>query len=160
MQYSDHLENFVEAQDSVWPNVVAQLQAGRKRSHWMWFVFPQLSGLGTSEIAKRFAISSLNEAEAYMDHAVLGERLRRCTALVLEAGPLHVDQIFGYPDDLKFRSCMTLFSIAAPHEKSFREVLDRHFAGVGDPATLRLLEFRYHVDRRQIGLPAIATGPW
>ena len=140
MQYSDHLESFVEAQNNVWPNVMAELKAGRKRSHWMWFVFPQLSGLGNSEIAKRYAIASLDEAEAYMDHAVLGERLRRCTALVLESRPLHVDQIFGYPDDLKFRSCMTLFNAAALHEEVFQEALNRYFAGVGDPATLRLLE--------------------
>ena len=104
------LQRFVDAQDPAFEQVCAELHAGRKRSHWMWFIFPQLKGLGHSETARKFAISSRQEAEAYLQHPILGPRLRRCTQLVTEVEGRSIEQIFGYPDDLKFHSSMTLFA--------------------------------------------------
>src|SRR5690348_7260284 len=103
------LAEFVAAQDVVYDRVVRELTAGQKRSHWMWFIFPQLAGLGSSHMARKFAIQSLEEARAYSQHAVLGSRLKECTRLMLDASGNDVSSILGYPDDLKFRSCMTLF---------------------------------------------------
>ena len=114
-----NLQRFVEAQDPVFEQVRAELQAGQKQSHWMWFIFPQLRGLGRSATATRFAISSLAEAQAYGQHQILGPRLRECTRLVNGAERRSAREIFGYPDDLKFHSSMTLFAAAAPDEKSF-----------------------------------------
>jgi uncharacterized protein (DUF1810 family) len=133
------LARFVQAQAPVYQDVVAELCAGRKRSHWMWFVFPQLAGLGTSAMARRYAIGSLDEARAYLAHPVLGPRLRECSALVLAAPEADAHRIFGSPDDLKFRSCMTLFAQAAPQQPVFRECLDRFFGAAGDPRTIDLL---------------------
>jgi uncharacterized protein (DUF1810 family) len=130
------LERFVQAQAPVYPQVVDELRAGRKRSHWMWFVFPQLAGLGHSAMAQRYAIASLEEARAYLAHPVLGARLRECSALVLAAPPRDIHRIFGSPDDLKFHSCMTLFQRAAPREAVFGECLARFFAGRPDASTL------------------------
>src|SRR6185312_4754216 len=111
----------------IYAAVSAELRAGRKQSHWMWFVFPQIAGLGASEMARRYAISSLDEARAYLAHTVLGQRLRECTALVLEVKEKSADDIFGYPDNLKFHSCMTLFCHAAPEdtETVFHDALER-----------------------------------
>lgn len=133
------LQRFVEAQDPVYPQVLAELRAARKASHWMWFVFPQLAGLGGSPMARRYAISTLEEAKAYLDHPVLGPRLRECSELVLRAAQADVHRIFGSPDDLKFRSCMTLFQRAAPQEPVFGACLDRYFGGQPDARTLALL---------------------
>lgn len=116
-----------------------ELGRGRKQSHWMWFVFPQIAGLGRSVMADYYALASLNEARAYLAHPVLGPRLKQCTQLVLEVQGRSANKIFGSPDDLKFRSSMTLFAAAAPDEPLFRAALDRYFDGAGDPLTLEKL---------------------
>jgi uncharacterized protein (DUF1810 family) len=134
------LERYVRAQEPVFVRVCAELAAGRKQSHWMWFVFPQLGGLGSSSMAQRYAIGSLAEARAYLAHPLLGERLRTCTQLVNRIEDRSAQAIFGYPDDLKFRSCMTLFALAAADgNKLFSEALAKYFAGEGDPHTHELL---------------------
>ena len=133
------LARFVHAQDPVIDQVRRELAAARKTSHWMWFVFPQLAGLGHSPMARRYAIASLAEAEAYLAHPVLGPRLAECAALVSQARDRTAHAIFGSPDDLKFRSCMTLFAAARPGPSGFQSALDAHFGGVPDPATTALL---------------------
>jgi uncharacterized protein (DUF1810 family) len=133
------LQRFVEAQAGVYEQVVEELRAGRKRSHWMWFIFPQIAGLGASEMARRFAISGREEAAAYLRHEVLGVRLRDCAELVNAVAGKTVEQIFGYPDDLKFRSSMTLFATVAGGERVFKEALERYFGGEPDSATLARL---------------------
>ena len=139
------LERFIEAQEPVFARVCAELAAGRKQSHWMWFIFPQLAGLGSSATATHYAISSLEEARAYLAHPVLGARLRECTCLVNDIEGRTIEGIFGYPDYLKFRSCMTLFANAAESARTadgadpFRAALRRYFAGEEDPLTRRLL---------------------
>lgn len=130
------LERFVKAQNPVYPQVCQELRAGRKRSHWMWFIFPQINGLGTSATARKFAISSRGEAEDYLEHPVLGPRLAECTRLVCSIEGRSIQEIFGHPDDLKFRSSMTLFAEVAPNGHAFREALEKFFGGVPDPATL------------------------
>jgi uncharacterized protein (DUF1810 family) len=138
-----NLERFVEAQAGVYEQVCAELRAGRKRSHWMWFVFPQIRGLGSSEMAARYAISGREEARAYLDHPVLGPRLRECAGIVVELEGRTVEEIFGYPDDLKFHSSMTLFSeAAAPFvevEGVFENALKKYFGGKTDRRTLELM---------------------
>jgi uncharacterized protein (DUF1810 family) len=141
------LERFVEAQAGVYEQVCAELRAGQKRSHWMWFVFPQIRGLGSSEMAVRYAISGREEARAYLEHAVLGPRLQECVGIVVEVQGKTVEEIFGYPDDLKFHSSLTLFAEAAalfaavegPWERVFREALRKYFGGKKDQATLERL---------------------
>jgi uncharacterized protein (DUF1810 family) len=137
------LTRFLDAQQRIYPQVRTELGAGRKASHWMWFIFPQLAGLGSSATAHHYAIASLEEARAYLAHPVLGARLRECTRLVLQVQGRTPAEIFGYPDDLKFRSSMTLFARAAdaarPEEQVFAQALGRYFAGEPDPLTLRLL---------------------
>ena len=135
-----NLERFVTAQAHVLEQAIAELREGRKRTHWMWFIFPQIAGLGHSDIAQRFAISGKDEALAYLDHATLGLRLRQATELVNQVSGRAIDQIFGYPDDLKFRSSMTLFHSVAPGEEVFRQALSRYFEGKPDAATIALLE--------------------
>ena len=132
-------QRFVSAQNTVWTQVRAELAAGAKRSHWMWFVFPQLRGLGRSATARHFGLASLEDARAYWRHALLGPRLKDCTDLVLAVRGRSALQIFGPPDDLKFRSCMTLFEAAAPDEPVFARALETYFAGGRDAATLALL---------------------
>ena len=129
------LGRFEAAQAPLIERVLGELRAGAKRSHWMWFVFPQLVGLGHSPMAQRYAISSLDEARVYMAHAVLGPRLIECTRLVNAVEGRSVRDIFGSPDDMKFRSSMTLFAKATPDETVFREALDRYFGGDEDPKT-------------------------
>ena len=119
-------------------DVRAELARGRKRSHWMWFVFPQLKGLGVSSTAQHYGIASLEEARAYLAHPVLGPRLRECCELMLAVPQRSAHEILGSPDDLKFRSCLTLFSLAAPHEPLFRLCLERFYSGGPDPRTLAL----------------------
>lgn len=134
------LQRFVDAQDPVMSEVRGELRAGRKRSHWMWFVFPQLAGLGRSAMAQYYAIASLDEARAYLAHPVLGARLRECSALVLAVQGRSIGEIFGAPDDLKFWSCMTLFAAADPSEPVFRDCLQRYFGGRSDRGTLSRIE--------------------
>jgi uncharacterized protein (DUF1810 family) len=129
------LQRFVSAQAAVIDRVRAELGAGRKQSHWMWFVFPQIAGLGRSATAIHYAITSLDEARAYFEHPVLGARLRDCTQLVLAVEAKGVHAIFGSPDDLKFHSSMTLFAKAAPDERLFADALEKYFAGRPDTAT-------------------------
>jgi uncharacterized protein (DUF1810 family) len=133
------LQRFLDAQEPVLADVRAELRRGQKDSHWMWFVFPQLRGLGASATARRYAIASREEALAYLAHPLLGARLRECTQLALAHAGLGASELFGYPDDLKFRSCMTLFAAVAPGEQIFAEALQRFFAGAPDDATLARL---------------------
>ena len=133
------LDRFVQAQDPVLAHVRRELAEGRKRSHWMWFVFPQLRGLGHSATAQRYGIGSLDEAQAYLAHPVLGPRLVECTGLVNKVEGRSVHQIFGSPDDLKFHSSMTLFASADPAALAFREALGKHFGGALDALTVEKL---------------------
>jgi uncharacterized protein (DUF1810 family) len=134
-----NLSHFITAQDPLMQDVLAQLRTGQKASHWMWFVFPQIRGLGSSATARRYAIASREEAVAYLGHAVLGARLRACTQLALNIQGRSAEQVFGYPDDLKFRSCMTLFAEVGREEPLFRQALQKYFAGEPDSRTLDIL---------------------
>jgi uncharacterized protein (DUF1810 family) len=134
------LARFVAAQDDgVYEQALSELRRGRKSGHWMWFVFPQLAGLGRSPTARHYAISGLDEARRYLAHPVLGPRLREC-AVVVAGLPAGAEAILGGIDAVKLRSSMTLFLRAAPDEAVFQQVLDRHYAGSADPATDRLLD--------------------
>jgi uncharacterized protein (DUF1810 family) len=133
-----NLNRFVEAQASVIDTVLLELKRGKKQSHWMWFVFPQIAGLGFSSMTQRYAISSLDEARDYLGHPVLGDRLRKCVELVLQVENRSAHQIFGSPDDMKFRSSLTLFS-EATGEEVFLRALDEYFDGVPDSATLEIM---------------------
>ena len=132
------LDRFLRAQDPVFRDVLAELARGRKQSHWMWFVFPQVAGLGFSAMSQRYAIGSRTEAEAYLAHPVLGPRLIECTRLVLAVDGRTINAILGAPDDAKFRSSMTLFG-AVSDEAVFNEALARYFGGQPDGATLEIL---------------------
>ena len=132
------LQRFVDAQDGVYRRVVAELSAGRKQSHWMWFIFPQIAGLGFSAMAQRYAISSTEEAAAYLAHGILGQRLVECTGLVLGVKDKTIRAILGSPDDLKFRSSMTLFS-AVSDDPVFDAAIAKYYAGAKDQATLGIL---------------------
>lgn len=134
-----HLQRFVDAQNPVYEQVCTELRSGRKRTHWIWFIFPQLRGLGHSEMAAVFGISSRGEAEAYWKHLVLGPRLAECTRLVNLVEGRSVKQIFGYPDDLKFRSSMSLFAKIAPEGQVFRDALEKYFGGEMDQLTVQML---------------------
>ncbi|MBM3562839.1 MAG: DUF1810 domain-containing protein [Alphaproteobacteria bacterium] len=133
------LSRFVAAQEPIYPQAAAELADGRKRSHWMWFVFPQIEGLGASAMAQRYAFGSLAEARAYLDHPLLGARLKQCVALANQVQGRSAHEIFGSPDDLKFHSSMTLFAAAAPQEPLFAEALRKYFDGRRDPLTLAKL---------------------
>lgn len=136
------LSRFVEAQAGSYADALAELRAGAKRTHWMWFVFPQVEGLGTSPMAQRYALAGPDEARAYLAHPVLGPRLQDCTRAVLAVEGRTLHEIFGSPDDLKFRSSMTLFEIAAGPGSVFSEALDRYCGGERDAATLGRLKSR------------------
>ncbi|MBX9405898.1 DUF1810 domain-containing protein [Pseudomonas baetica] len=142
-----NLQRFVQAQDPVFDRVQRELDEGRKRSHWMWFVFPQFAGLGGSEMSRRFAIDTAEEARAYLEHPMLGARLRTCTQLVLNVRQRSIADIFGHPDDLKFHSSMTLFAQFAVEDSLFNQALERYFHGILDDWTLQLL------DSKQAQLP-------
>ncbi len=131
-----NLQRFVDAQASVYPRVVAELRDGRKQSHWMWFIFPQIAGLGHSAMAQRYAIGSREEAIAYLDHPLLGSRLRECTLLVNGWPGRPIAQIMGHPDHLKFHSSMTLFAQVTVENREFADALKTFFAGQLDQATL------------------------
>lgn len=136
------LARFVSAQAHAYATALEEIRAGRKRSHWIWFVFPQLGGLGTSPTSLRYGLSGLAEARAYLAHPVLGERLREATAAMLAHAPRTADAVLGELDALKFRSCLTLFALADPSEEPFIAALDRFFDGGRDERTLALLEAR------------------
>jgi uncharacterized protein (DUF1810 family) len=132
-------DRFVNAQEPVFDTVLLELLSGLKRSHWMWFVFPQLRGLGRSPTARHYGIDTLAEARAYLDHPVVGPRLRQCVEAVLAVSGRSLHEIFGSPDDLKFRSSMTLFALASGGEPLFFQALHRYCGDVRDPVTLELL---------------------
>ena len=134
------LQRFVDAQAQTYDQALAELRDGEKRTHWMWFVFPQIAGLGYSPTARTYAITSLAEARAYLAHPVLGPRLRECATVLADTRGLTAEQILGGIDAVKLRSSMTLFLRADPDEAVFQRVLDAYFGGVPDPATDRLLE--------------------
>lgn len=133
------LQRFVNAQDPVYDTVIAELRAGRKRTHWIWFIFPQLRGLGRSPTAQHYGIASREEAVVYLAHHVLGPRLRECTRLVLAIEGRSIGEAFGAPDDLKLRSSMTLFARCTDDNADFLAVLDKFYGGEQDPATVSRL---------------------
>lgn len=134
-----NLERFLIAQDRVFKQVLSELKAGTKMSHWMWFVFPQIRGLGRSPISIEYAISSRDEALAYLQHPVLGSRLKECTRLVLQVEGRSATDIFDTPDDMKFRSSLTLFAQVSPDDDIFQRALQKYFKGVADPLTIQRL---------------------
>jgi uncharacterized protein (DUF1810 family) len=134
-----NLERFVAAQTAVYSWVCRELRGGKKQSHWMWFIFPQLKGLGRSRLATEYGIASRQEAEAYLRHPILGDRLRECTRLVTAIEDRTIEDIFGHPDDLKFHSSMTLFAHAAQENAVFNDALRKYYSGAHDAATLKLL---------------------
>ena len=144
MRDSFDLRRFVDAQAAVYPQVVAELSHGRKQTHWMWFIFPQIAGLGFSAMAQRFAIGSHAEAVAYLEHDLLGPRLVECTRLVMAASEKPITDILGSPDDMKFRSCMTLFD-AVSKQKIFAEAIAAFYPDGKDRATLAILETNQHL---------------
>ncbi|HEX6991897.1 MAG TPA: DUF1810 domain-containing protein [Gemmatimonadales bacterium] len=132
------LDRFLTAQKPVYDQVLTELSDGRKRTHWMWFIFPQIAGLGTSETSRRFAIRNLDEARAYLAHPILGARLRQCAALLLQLRDRSAHEIFGSPDDLKLHSSATLFAQVSPSGSVFRQLLDQFFGSEEDTRTLAL----------------------
>jgi uncharacterized protein (DUF1810 family) len=139
MQDPFNLSRFLQAQQPVMNRVMDELKAGHKTSHWMWFVFPQLKGLGRSDMAQRFGLSGAAEARAYLAHQVLGARLQACVVEVLEHRHMSAAQIFGSPDDLKFRSCLTLFASVQTQSPVYRQALEQFYAGIADSKTVQLL---------------------
>lgn len=136
-----NLERFITAQAPVYAQALAELRAGQKQTHWMWFVFPQMMGLGQSSASRAYGIQSLNEARSYLAHPVLGTRLRECCQAVMNVRGKSAHDIFGTPDDLKFRSSLTMFTEAAPQELMFFNLLEKYFDGEPDEATLELLTY-------------------
>ena len=134
-----HLARFVSAQEGVFDTALAELRRAQKRSHWMWFIFPQVAGLGNSLTSKKYAITGLDEARSYLSHPLLGPRLLDCCRAILSVQGKSASEIMGYPDDLKLRSSMTLFSLAGNSTPEFQEVIDRYFSGQLDRRTLELL---------------------
>lgn len=134
------LNRFVSAQEGLFETALAELRRGEKRSHWMWFIFPQIAGLGLSSTSRKYAIRSLDEARAYLAHPVLGQRLLDCCQAILSVHGRSADEIMGCPDDLKLRSSMTLFALAGDSHSEFRQVIDRYFDGQLDRRTLELLD--------------------
>ena len=133
------LQRFLEAQDGIYEQALGEIRRGRKTSHWMWFVFPQIDGLGSSSTARLYAIKSIQEANAYLNHPVLGPRLVGCAEALLQCRGKSAAEIFGYPDDLKLRSSMSLFASVSSPDAVFARVLDQYFGGEPDPRTLELL---------------------
>ena len=138
-QDPDELSRFLQAQKGVYERALAEIESGKKRSHWMWFIFPQLDGLGSSAMARRYAIKSAAEAKAYLAHPQLGPRLAECVEVLLALEGRSAHQIFGFTDDLKLKSCATLFAAVMPAGSVFHRLLDKYFGGKSDAATLRLL---------------------
>lgn len=133
------LQRFVDAQHPIYGQVRDELQAGQKESHWMWFIFPQIKGLGSSMTAQKYAVTGIDEAKAYLDHALLGFRLRECTQFVNAVNGRTIEEIFGYPDHMKFHSSMTLFGHVHPGDEVFAAVLTKYFRGESDRKTLELV---------------------
>jgi len=133
------LDRFVRAQEADYEMALSEIRSGRKRSHWMWYVFPQFQGLGSSSASKRYSIKSLAETEAYLRHPVLGPRLVECAEAVLHLEDLSAVEIFGSPDDMKLRSCATLFACVSPQRLVFQRIIDKYFSGERDDTTLRLI---------------------
>jgi uncharacterized protein (DUF1810 family) len=133
------LSRFVEAQTAVYEQALAEIRSGRKRSHWMWFIFPQAAGLGSSPASQHFGIRSRAEAEAYLAHPVLGPRLIECAGAVLALHGVSASDVFGYPDDMKLRSCATLFAQVSQPASVFQKLLDKYFESAADPRTLELI---------------------
>jgi uncharacterized protein (DUF1810 family) len=140
-----HLDRFTAAQESIYDQVLTELRNGHKRSHWMWYIFPQLDGLGHSSTAKRYAIESVEEARRYLEHPVLGARLRECASALLDIEERTATEIFGYPDELKLRSSMTLFACISERDSVFVRVLDKFYQGRQDRKTLDLLKARHGI---------------
>ena len=136
---SSDLSRFLKAQDYDYDNALREIRSGRKRSHWMWYIFPQVQGLGFSSTAQYYAIRNLEEAKDYLAHPILGARLREISAALLELDGLSAHEIFGYPDDLKLRSCMTLFRLADLDDSLFQEVLDKYYDGEPDSRTVDIV---------------------
>ncbi len=135
-----NLQRFIDAQELIYEEVLKELKMGRKTGHWIWYIFPQIKGLGRSSTAQQFAISSLEEAKAYLKNSILGSRLRECTRLVLNIEGRNIKQIFGYPDNLKFRSSMTLFLYATKDNQIFKNALLKYFEDEPDRLTLDILK--------------------
>ena len=135
-----NLERFIEAQRDDYETALAEMRAGRKRSHWMWYIFPQIEGLGFSAMSQRYAIRSAAEARAYLEHPVLGERLRTCIEALVSFEGRSVEQIFGFPDDRKLRSCATLFGAVSPAGSAFHRLLEKYFQGEWDPKTMEKIK--------------------
>lgn len=140
MNSNNSLSRFLSAQQNIYTEVVKELRAGKKTSHWMWFVFPQIEGLGHSQTAKFYSIKNIEEAKEYIKHPVLGERLLECSNILLNINKKSADEIFGYPDNLKLKSCMTLFKYVASEQKVFANVLEKYFADIQDEQTINILE--------------------
>ena len=136
---SHNLDRFIKAQEHVYHDVLSELKSGKKTTHWMWFIFPQIEGLGRSETDRFYAIKSLDEAQQYLNHPVLGARLRECSAIVLGVKDRSIEDIFDFPDHLKFRSCMTLFSCVKNADPVFEAALDQYFKGKPDTRTVEVL---------------------
>jgi len=134
-----NLQRFLEAQAMNYDDALAELKAGEKRSHWMWYVFPQYKGLGMSRMSQEYAIRSLDEARAYLEHPILGDRLLECSETVLSIDDYSAFDILGSPDDMKLRSCATLFAVVSPPDSLFMQILDRFYQGEKDGQTLDLL---------------------
>ena len=135
-----NLERFVFAQQRNYGDALRELRSGKKRSHWIWYVFPQIRGLGDSFMSRKYALSGLEEARAYLAHPVLGPRLLECCQAVLSIPSGDPWAVFGSPDDMKFRSCLTLFALAQPSQPVFEELLDKFYDGQKDPCTIQILE--------------------
>ncbi len=133
----DNLFRFVDAQASCYNRVIEELKQEKKQSHWMWYIFPQLKGLGFSQLSQKYAISTIDEAKIYYEHPLLGKRLLECTKLIFDIENKGIDEILGFPDKLKFQSCMTLFKEAEPQEALFQKVLEKYFNGKADEVTLK-----------------------
>ena len=134
------LNRFLSAQQNVYPQVLKELQYGQKTSHWMWFIFPQIEGLGHSSTAKYYSIKTIEEAKEYITHPILGARLLECSKIILEIENKTADDIFGYPDNAKLKSSMTLLNFVSPEHKEFAEVLKKYFSGKQDEQTLSILQ--------------------
>lgn len=138
-QNSFDLNRFVAAQENVYQTVISELNNGNKQSHWMWFIFPQIDGLGSSTTARFYAIKNMDEASAYLNHPILGKRLLECSSILLTIKDKSADDIFGFPDYVKLQSCMTLFSIVFPQEKLFKQVLSKYYEDQRDEKTIKIV---------------------
>jgi len=133
------LGRFLEAQEEGYRAVVAEIKGGRKRTHWMWYIFPQIEGLAVSSMSRRYSIKGVEEARAYLGHPVLGARLLECAQAVVDVQGRSIAEIFGFPDDLKLRSCATLFASVSPPGSVFTRILEKYYGGVADDKTLRIV---------------------